>query len=76
MTVGAFFSKFYHRSAGRGQAVAQRITNKSKEVPPAKNRNISTSTGSNVENQTKQLNDEYWKQYRLDEGWGPWFLVP
>jgi hypothetical protein len=82
MTIGAIFARQFHRSAPRAPAggAAQRVRNTStapQEVPTTTKRTDATTAATNFEEKTHGINEEIWKAYGgLDEGWGPWFLVP
>jgi hypothetical protein len=47
------------------------------EVPTTTKRTDATTAATNFEEKTHGINEEIWKAYGgLEEGWGPWFLVP
>ena len=71
---GAYFSKMFHRSAPRGQLAIQRVR-QPKDMSKTQATNRSLSTASDVPKPSEDKKD-IWDAYGLDEGWGPWFLVP
>jgi hypothetical protein len=83
MTIGAIFTQQFHRSAPRVPGTAQRVRNTAtkQEVTTATATATATTkrnaaTAPKFEAKTRDVNEEIWKAYGLDEGWGPWFLVP
>jgi hypothetical protein len=77
MTSGAIFTRQFHRSApGAAQRVRNTAPKQEVPTPTPTTKRTAATTATNFEAKTRDLNEEIWKAYGLDESWGPWFLVP
>jgi hypothetical protein len=71
---GAYFSKMFHKSAPRNSAAVQRVRQPKDMSNSATKRSVGTSSDNSKP--PEEVRKELWDAYGLDEGWGPWFLVP
>ena len=84
MTTGAIFARQFHRSAPRKRVhntvTKQEVSSTTVKRTAAKATDLeakpTAANTTNWETTTRDLNDEIWKAYGVDDGWGPWFLVP
>jgi hypothetical protein len=75
MTIEATFTNIFRRKGGR-QTQSAPETKPQVTVKPKQEQDVSPAAKSDLSVPESAIQEPIWKAYGLDEGWGPWFLVP